>query len=409
MSIMSFRVCYILPRLLPGKSGIIVGGHASNCISLAMELKRQGVEIEILASIPKESMEFLSNHPVGEIIIPLPMLGRGMITKGLGAIWMLRRTLKKRMQEKKYDVVHCHSGAYPYATMPLTTNRETFVRLHSLYCPIGAKGGVYSRWWEKPSAVRFLFNRLDKVVAVTSNVRQSIEKAGISSEKIEFIPMSVDTRRFHPVGDYNESAFFPEASKGARMLFVGNASKEKGLVELLEAVWILIQKGLSPYLIATLENQNEIKDYASGYDYVEKRIRELGLRQNVRIVGLINDIENLYAESDFIVSPWRTTRGPSDYPMVVLETMAMGKCIVSTPVGGCSELLQYGNAGILTEDFSPIAMANAMEYAIEHPEIRRQVGQLALSIISERFSVEGAGKRMIELYERLLVRKQGFS
>jgi glycosyltransferase involved in cell wall biosynthesis len=390
-----------LPRLLLGESGIVVGAAAANCVSLAFELRQQGAQTEILAPVPGKCLKYLSRHPVGEIVRPLPSIGTGLIGKGIGAIQVLRHGLKNRLREMHYDVVHSHSGNYLYAIVPLSASKKTSVRFHSLYCPIGAKGGVYTSWWEKPLAAKFLFNRFDKVIAVTGNVRQSIEKAGILPEKIELIPMSVDLRRFRPMMEHRSSVYFPEESKGTRILFVGNASKEKGLVELLKAVWLLLQNGFSPYLVATIENASEVKEYASRYDYIKRLVDELGLAHNVRILGLVDCIENLYAESDLVVFPWSTTRGPCDHPMVALEAMAMGKCIVSTPVGGCPELLLGGKAGILTDGFSSESLAAALEYAINHPEILRQRGQTALEA-ANNFSVEKNGKRMINLYERLL-------
>ncbi len=398
---MSLKVCYLLPRLLPGKSGIIVGGCATNCVSLALELRRQGVQIELLAPVPKERLEFLSRHPIGEIVRPLQSIGTGLIGKGIGAIQVLCHSLKKRLREVHYDVVHSHSGTYPYAIVPLAANRRTSVRLHSLYCPIGAKGGVYTSWWEKPIAARLIFNKLDRIIAVTENVRQSIEKAGVSSEKTESISMCVDTRRFYHRDRKEPSKYFPNRSKGARILFIGNSSKEKGLVELLQAVQILAQKGIPLFLVAAVENQSEIKEYISRYDYVKRLVAELGLAHNVQILGLIDYIENLYVETDLVVIPWNTSRGPSDYPMVALEAMAMGKCVVSTPVGGCPELLLDGKAGILTEGFSSESIAATLKYAISRPEIRRQRGQTALKA-ANNFSVEKNGKRIINLYECLL-------
>lgn len=402
MSLM--KVCYLLPRLLPGKSGIIVGGCATNCVSLALELRRQGVQIELLAPVPKERLEFLSRHPIGEIVRPLQSIGTGLIGKGIGAIQVLRHSLKKRLREMHYDVVHSHSGTYPYAIVPLAANRKTSVRLHSLYCPIGTKGGVYTSWWEKPIAARLIFNKLDRIIAVTENVRQSIEKAGVSSEKTESISMCVDTRRFYPRDRKEPSKYFPNKSKGARILFIGNSSKEKGLIELLQALQILTQKGIPLFLVAAVENQSEIKEYTSRYDYVKRLVAELGLAHNVQILGLIDYIENLYVETDLVVIPWNTSRGPSDYPMVALEAMAMGKCVVSTPVGGCPELLLGGKAGILTDGFSSESLAAALEYAINRPEIRSQKSKVTQEIV-KNFSLETSAKRMANLYEHLLEEK----
>jgi len=401
---MSLKVCYLLPRLLPGESGVVVGGCAANCVSLALELRRQEVQMEILAPVPGKHLESLSRHPVGEIVKPLPSIGTGLIGKGIGAIGVLRRSLKKRMRETHYDVVHSHSGTYPYAIVALAADRKTSIRLHSLYCPLGAKGGVYASWWEKPIAARLIFNKLDRIIAVTDNVRQSIEKVGVPPEKIESISMSVDTQRFHPMDPKEPSKYFTGKSNGARILFVGNTSREKGLIELLQAMRILIRKGIPLFLVAAVENQSEIKEYTSRLDDTKRLITELELAQSVQLVGLIDHIENLYAETDIVVIPWNTSRGPSDYPMVAMEAMAMEKCIVSTPVGGCPELLRDGKTGILTTGFSAESISTAIEFAINHPELRRTKGQAALEA-ANHFSLEKSGKRMINLYERLLKRK----
>lgn len=401
---MSLKVCYLLPRLLPSESGVVVGGSATNCVSLALELKRLGADMEILAPVPEKYLESLSRHPIGEIVKPLPCIGTGMIGKGIGAIYILRHNLKKRMRETHYDIVHSHSGTYPYAIVALAANQKTSACLHSLYCPLGAKGGVYASWWDKPFAARLIFNNLDRIIAVTDNIRRSIEKAGVPSEKIETISMSVDTQRFHLMVPKGLDKYFPDKGKGNKILFVGNTSKEKGLIELLRAMRILAQKGFPLFLVAAVENQSEIREYAGRLDYIKGLIAELELTQNVRLVGLIDHIENLYAETDIVVIPWNTSRGPSDYPVVAMEAMAMGKCIVSTPVGGCPELLRDGKAGILTNNFSAESISSAIEFVINHPEDRKRKGQAALET-ADHFSLEKSGKQMIKLYERLLKRK----
>lgn len=401
---MSLKVCYLLPRLLPGESGVVVGGCATNCVSLALELRRQGVQMEILASVPEKHLESLSRHPVGEIVKPLPSIGTGLIGKGIGAIRALRHGLKKRMRKTHYDVVHCHSGTYPYAIVPLAANRKTSVRLHSLYCPIGTKGGVYTSWWEKPIAARLIFNRLDRVIAVTENVRRSIEKAGVRPEKIELVPMCVDTRRFRPQTQRGPGRYFPNDNADVRVLFIGNASKEKGLLELLQAVKLLNEKGVPVSLVAAVENQCAIKENSVGYDLAQKFLRETNLENRVRFIGLVDSIESLYAESDLVVIPWNTTRGPSDYPMVVLEAMAIGKCVVSTPVGGCPDLLRNGKAGILTDGFSAENIAAAIEYAVKNPGDRRRIEQVALER-SRDFSLTKSANDLFTLYKRLLESK----
>ena len=399
---MSLKVCYLLPRLFLGKHGVVLGAGATNCISLSLELNRLGVQVEILAPISRKCMEFLNDNPVREMVKPLPSIGSGLLGRSLGATHMLRKYLKKRLQKKHYDIVHSHSGAYPYAIVPLAANRKKCARVHSLYCPIGTKGGIYGKWWEMSFAVRFIYNKLDKVVAVTENVYNSLVHTGINDKRLKFIPMSVDIRFFSPPFHNIENKYFPPDNDAINILFIGNASKAKGLIELLGATKILLEKRMAINLVAALENQSEIQEYSDREEYAKEYIKRFKLEKSVRLTGLIEKIKNIYAEADLVIIPWNTTRGPSDYPMVGLEAMAMEKCIVATPFGGCPEMLGYGKFGILTDGYSAVSIADAIEFAIKHPDVRNKIGREALQAV-RKFSIENSGKQMMELYESLLV------
>jgi glycosyltransferase involved in cell wall biosynthesis len=393
-----------MPRLLPTPSGSVVGGSAANCVSLALELRRQGADIELLASVTEEGLAYLTGSPLSKICTPLPTSGGGLLGKGLGTVRALRRGLRARLRETRFDVVHSHSGTYPYAVVPLAADRKTSVRLHSLYCPLGAKGGVYSKWWETASVARLAFERLDRVVAATQNVQRSIESTGLRPEKVELVPMCVNTERFRSQPRPEQTRYFPKDGAQTRILFVGNASREKGLAELLHAVKILREKKTRVSLVAAIENQSAIGEYEAGYARVQDFVRRGGLADCVRFAGLVETIEDLYAEADLLVIPWNTSRGPSDYPMVVLEAMAMGKCVISTPVGGCPELLAGGRAGILTQDFSAESIASAIQQATEDVALRKQLETAAVERARD-FSVGASAARLLLLYENLLQRK----
>ncbi len=401
---MALHVCYLLPHILPTSGGSVIGGAAANCVSLALELKRRGVGIEVLASVSDGGLAHLAGSPLSEILKPLPTCGGGLLGKGFGTVRTLRRGLRERLRESHFDIVHCHSGTYPYALAPLVADRQTSIRMHSLYCPLGANGGVYSRWWEAMSAARLVFQRLDRVVAVTQNVQRSLQVAGVPSEKVELFPMCVDTRRFRPRGRPQQLKYFPHNDGQARILFVGNASQEKRLAELLLALKILADRRLSFFVVAAIENQSQIKEYTIGYDRAKDFVHRCGLEDCVRFIGLVDAIEDLYAEADVLLIPWRTSRGPSDYPMVVLEAMAMGKCIISTPVGGCPELLAGGKAGFLTKDFSAESIASAIEVVMRDSFMRRSLQAAAVQRAQE-FSVRTSAHRLMLLYEELLRKK----
>lgn len=390
--------------MLPTPSGRVIGGAASNCVTLVLELRRKGVDVELLTSVSEDDLALLARSPLYEIVTAVSPGDGGLLGKGLGTLRALRQGLKRRLKKKHFDVIHSHSGTYPYAAIPLVADYASSVRVHSLYCPLGAKGGVYSNWWEKPSLARFAFQRLDRVIAVTENVQRSVQGTGLRPEKIELVPMCVDTDRFRPRPRPHAVRYFPDDPGCSRVLFVGNASEEKGLIELLLAIKILADRNRTFSLVAAVENQSKIRAYSVGYDRAQDLVRRFCLEGYVRFIGLVDAIEELYAEADILVIPWKTSRGPSDYPMVVLEAMAMGKCIVSTPVGGCPELLAAGRAGILTEGYSAESIAAAIQRVTQDESLRRRLEAAAVARAQE-FSVRASAGRLMALYEHLLQRK----
>jgi len=396
-----------MPRLLPTPAGAVVGGAAVNCAALALELYRRDVEVELLACVPQDALAHMADSPLSEILTPLPHdSDGGLLGKGLGTVRALRHGLKERLRRTHFDVVHSHSGTYPYGIVPLVADRETSARVHSLYCPLGAKGGAYGTWWERARVARLALGRLDRVVAATENVHRSLERSGIPAHKIGLNPMGVDTERFRPRRRPEEAKYFPGPGDAPRVLFVGNASQEKGLLDLLAAAAILRDRKVPFSLVAAIENQSSIQEYSIGHDRALDSVRRCGLDKQVRFLGLVDSIADLYAESDVLIIPWKTTRGPSDYPMVVLEAMAMGKCIVSTPVGGCPDLLAGGQTGLLAGGFSPGDIAAALERAIADPPLRNRLSAAAREK-AQQFSIRISATRMIALYEQLLQRKVG--
>lgn len=397
-------ICFALPRLLPDEMGVIVGGSANTALTLGIAMARCDVRIEILAPVPSDCVRGLYGHEAKHIVTPLVYPRAGMLgmMEGLRSLLLLIRALNQR--QKALDVVHSHSGTFPYAVIPMVCSR-TPVRIHSLYCPLGGEMGAYSRWWDQKFLGRFIFQHLDAVVAVSENVQSSLHAAGIQSQKIVLLPMCVDTIRFRPRPDRRETKYFTAEGQSDRILFVGNASREKGLLNFVDALGLLAAQDTRPHVVATLENANSLDEFEQTYKIAKEKLNFFKMEDRVRFKGLVQDMPRLYAEADIVVIPWVSTRGPSDIPMVVLEAMAMGKCVVSTPVGGCSDLLRRGDVGLLTDDFSPESLASTLKRCIESEALRRQVGEAAVRLADD-FSAEKLAGRMIALYRKLLDRNK---
>jgi glycosyltransferase involved in cell wall biosynthesis len=62
-------------------------------------------------------------------------------------------------------------------------------------------------------------------------------------------------------------------------------------------------------------------------------------------------------------------------PVAILEAMARGVAVVSTPVGGIAELIRHGETGLLVPPEDPAAMARALTLLARNPGLRVRLGQ----------------------------------
>jgi glycosyltransferase involved in cell wall biosynthesis len=127
----------------------------------------------------------------------------------------------------------------------------------------------------------------------------------------------------------------------------------------------------------------------------------LGLRAIVRFCGLRTqvDLVPVYQHADvFALTPRVTDDGDRDgVPNVLLEAMACGTPIVSTDVGGISELVGDGTNGLMAPERDPNAIAACLEDLLDDPERRRRFGEAAAHTAA-RLDSQAAALRLAELF-----------
>jgi len=88
--------------------------------------------------------------------------------------------------------------------------------------------------------------------------------------------------------------------------------------------------------------------------------------------------------------------------MSVLEAMALGKAVVSTKVGGMSEIIEDNVSGVLVEPDIPDKIAGRCLTVIADNALRDQLGKNATERIEEEFSIEILRNRMLQLYREVM-------
>jgi len=81
-------------------------------------------------------------------------------------------------------------------------------------------------------------------------------------------------------------------------------------------------------------------------------------------------------------------------PVVLIEAMAAGVTVVSTPVSGIPELVEPGVNGYLVAPDDPVALADCLARLLTEPGARERVAEPARRTVRERFDLETAGARL---------------
>lgn len=113
---------------------------------------------------------------------------------------------------------------------------------------------------------------------------------------------------------------------------------EKGLRFLVEAVAILKRDfALDPILLIAGEGPER--------GSLESLCRDLGIADQVRFLGSRSDVETVIAAADITVVPSVWHEG---FGLIIAESMAAGRPVVASSIGGIPELIVDGETGFLT-------------------------------------------------------------
>src|SRR5207248_11231801 len=117
---------------------------------------------------------------------------------------------------------------------------------------------------------------------------------------------------------------------------------------------------------------------------------------DARFLGFVDDPRPVLAAADVLALPSLT----EGLPLVALEAMAAGRCLVASAVGELPALLAQG-AGVLVPPGDSGALAEALETLRDCPPARAECERRAL-LKSRDYDVAAMASGYAALYERAL-------
>jgi colanic acid/amylovoran biosynthesis glycosyltransferase len=218
------------------------------------------------------------------------------------------------------------------------------------------------------------------------------------SRKVELIYEGLDLDRFVP-----QSRRSADSSAAFRILCVARIIEQKGLIHLLQACKILLESGVD--FTCEIAGGPEEPEYTNYHLELKLLHKKLALGNRVVFSGPLPfaAILEKYTTADLFVLPCVVAQdGSRDItPNALIEAMAMGVCVISTPVAGVPEIVEDGVSGLLVPPGDARALADAMSAVLRAPEARARMGQNARKKVEEKFDLNRNVARYLELFSRV--------
>ena len=196
------------------------------------------------------------------------------------------------------------------------------------------------------------------------------------------VPNGVDTAYFQPSGDEPEPAII---YTGGMNMF----ANEDAVMHLLRDMWSDIKSAVPG-----------VKFYVIGQDPTREILNFARSDPSVVVTGFVDDIRPYVAKSAVYVVPIRVGGGTR---LKVLDALAQGKAIVSTSVG-CEGIEVTDGKDIRIEDTVEGFVRSTIEL-LNDDNSRRSLGRAARELAESRYSWEGIGKVLNEVYEDVVATK----
>lgn len=325
-----------------------------------------------------------------------------------------RNSLQHFMQYNKthYDLIH--SNFWMAGWVATNLRRRFAIPVVQIFHAMGKTKRYYQQEADSSPVDRIktemnVIREVDKIIAPCPNEQaELINDYGAEPNKIELIPLGVNTRIFYPVARDEARQRIGLETKRKVIIYVGRILPRKDIRNVVQALALLLRWDQSvqdaPMLMIVGGESIEPDPSATPeIGELQKLVAELGITDKVHFVGKrqAEVLRYYYSAADVAVTtPWYEPFG-----LTTLEAMACGRPVIGSAVGGIKYTINDGETGFLVPPRYPEALATLLQQLLSQPESCKRMGQAARKRIEREFSWSIVAMRTETLYEKLLVSK----
>ena len=247
--------------------------------------------------------------------------------------------------------------------------------------------------------IRLFTNRIDRVIVRAELLKRQFEGI-IPFEKIRVVYSGIR------VEEFERPDLVEDNGDNLRFLFVGYLTQAKGAFDLLRCVPDVhreIPNLRFRFMGARMAKERNIT-YIDGAERPQNEVLEElqsdpAVKECVDFIGVMRDDDKIreFVSADALVFPSHSEA----FPTVVLEAMAAGLPIISTPVGVLPEAFDETHI-IFNVPGDVESLKESIIRLARDDELRESMGKLNLARVRGDFTIDQYGNRVRALFNELL-------
>lgn len=178
---------------------------------------------------------------------------------------------------------------------------------------------------------------------------------------------------------------------------LGQLYQPKGQHFVIKALSMLVAE--FPQIRLYLVGDHVIEEYRPYKAELEALIDQYGLAQHVRFTGWRKDALEIVSLMDIVIHPSLA----EGFGRAVLESMALGKPVIASAVGGLREAIQDGRNGYLVEPGDVETIALRWRELLSSPELRQELGREARRTVFADYLIDDKAAHLAEIWAEMAV------
>lgn len=232
-----------------------------------------------------------------------------------------------------------------------------------------------------------------------NGVKHDLMKYQITKKPLKIIANGnvngIDLEYFQRAVEVEQAALLYKKEGVFTFCFIGRVVRDKGVNELVSAFVRLQRKYTNIRLILVGPFEKQLDPIS------EETENQIFHNSAIEFMDFQNDVRPFLVASDaFVLPSYR-----EGFPNAVIQAGAMGLPSIVTDINGSNEIIESGKNGVIVEPQNEVALYQAMEDFVLHPEKVKAMAQNCRKMMADKFDQKILWAALLDEYKTLLKEK----